>query len=127
MLCSLFGGLALANAKLGAVHGLAAPIGGQFAGPHGAVCARLPPLVMLANEAALRARAPDSPILLRFVDIARVLTGVATASTADGIAFVEQLGQSGHTHDRRAEPNLGARAVGLKGPFSNCFAASSVE
>ncbi|HTQ57805.1 MAG TPA: iron-containing alcohol dehydrogenase [Bryobacteraceae bacterium] len=34
---SLLGGLALANAGLGAVHGLAAPLGGMFAAPHGAM------------------------------------------------------------------------------------------
>jgi len=90
-LCSLFGGLALANAKLGAVHGFAAPIGGQFAGPHGAVCARLLPLVMQANVTALRTRAAASQILPRFAEVARVLTGVATASIEDGIAFVQQL------------------------------------
>ena len=36
-LASLFGGLALANAGLGAVHGFAAAIGGAFDAPHGAV------------------------------------------------------------------------------------------
>jgi alcohol dehydrogenase class IV len=90
-LCSLFGGLALANAKLGAVHGFAAPIGGQFVAPHGAVCARLLPLVMQANVAALGARAPHSPILQRFDQVARVLTGSADAGHADGIAFVIEL------------------------------------
>ena len=54
-LASLFGGLALANAGLGAVHGLAAPIGGMFSAPHGAVCAALLPHVMAANLRALRA------------------------------------------------------------------------
>jgi alcohol dehydrogenase class IV len=53
-LASLFGGLALANAGLGAVHGLAAPIGGMFHAPHGAVCAALLPHVMAANVRALR-------------------------------------------------------------------------
>jgi len=90
-LCSLFGGLALANAKLGAVHGFAAPIGGQFESPHGAVCARLLPLVMKSNVAALRERAPASPLLSRFAEAARVLTGNAAASIEDGIAFVDQL------------------------------------
>lgn len=90
--CSLFGGLALANAKLGAVHGFAAPIGGQFESPHGAVCARLLPLVMEANVQALRQREPHSPILLRFEQVARVLTGNPAASIMDGIAFVQQLG-----------------------------------
>ena len=46
---SLCGGLALANAGLGAVHGFAAPIGGMFDAPHGAVCAVLLPHVIQAN------------------------------------------------------------------------------
>jgi alcohol dehydrogenase class IV len=90
-LCSLFGGLALANAKLGAVHGFAAPIGGQLVAPHGAVCARLLPLVMQANVAALRARAPHSPLLQRYEQIARLLTGSASAAIEDGVAFVAEL------------------------------------
>ena len=57
-LASLFGGLALANAGLGAVHGFAASIGGAFAAPHGAVCAALLPHVMEANLRAMRFRAP---------------------------------------------------------------------
>lgn len=89
--CSLFGGLSLANAKLGAVHGFAAPIGGQFESPHGAVCARLLPLVMRANVAALRERAPDSPLLDRFRVASRALTGSPGASIEDGIEFVAAL------------------------------------
>jgi alcohol dehydrogenase class IV len=50
---SLCGGIALANAGLGAVHGFAAPIGGMFGAPHGAVCARLLPLVIEANQRGL--------------------------------------------------------------------------
>jgi alcohol dehydrogenase class IV len=48
-LASLFGGLALANAGLGAVHGFAGPIGGMFNAPHGIVCAALLPHVMKIN------------------------------------------------------------------------------
>ena len=59
-LASLFGGLALANAKLGAVHGFAGPLGGLFPAPHGAICARLLPSVMKANVRALQARAPET-------------------------------------------------------------------
>ncbi|HEY2902295.1 MAG TPA: iron-containing alcohol dehydrogenase, partial [Polyangia bacterium] len=50
---SLLGGLCLANAGLGAVHGLAAPLGGTFAAPHGAVCAALLPHVLAVNLRAL--------------------------------------------------------------------------
>src|ERR1051325_5509061 len=45
-LASLFGGLALANAGLGGVHGFAAPFGAMFNAPHGAVCAALLASVM---------------------------------------------------------------------------------
>ena len=58
-LCSFFGGVALANAKLGAVHGLAGVVGGMVDAPHGAVCAALLAPVVEANVAALRERDPD--------------------------------------------------------------------
>ena len=74
-LASLFGGMALANAGLGAVHGLAGPIGGMFPAPHGAVCAALLPHVMQANLRALRVRQPGSPALTRYQTVARLLTG----------------------------------------------------
>ena len=87
---SLFGGLALANAALGAVHGFAAPIGGRFPAPHGAVCAALLPHVMTANVRALQARG-DSDRLDRFVRVARLLTGDPQASAGDGVDWVARL------------------------------------
>ena len=59
-LASLLGGLALANAGLGVVHGFAAPVGGMFDAPHGAICAALLPHVMEINWRAALARAPQS-------------------------------------------------------------------
>lgn len=90
-LASLFGGLALANAGLGVVHGFAAPLGGQWKAPHGALCAALLPHGMAANVAALRARAPQSPALERYAVIARLLTGRKEASAEDGIEWVRAL------------------------------------
>ncbi|MGH7945098.1 MAG: iron-containing alcohol dehydrogenase [Opitutaceae bacterium] len=90
-LASLFGGLALANAGLGAVHGFAGPIGGMFPAPHGAVCAALLPHVMQANIAALRARAPESPALARYDEIARLLTGQPQGVAADGVRWIRAL------------------------------------
>ena len=88
----LFGGLALANAGLGAVHGFAGPIGGMFsAAPHGAVCAALLPHVMSANIRALRQRAPDSQALQRYDEVARLLTGQARARADDGVKWVRAL------------------------------------
>jgi len=91
-LCSLFGGLALANSKLGAVHGFAAPFGGMFESPHGAVCARLLPVVFEVNLRALRARRPDGPLLERFERVARVLTGNPAARADDAVGWLAALG-----------------------------------
>ncbi len=92
----LCGGLALANAKLGAVHGFAGPLGGMFPVPHGVVCARLLPLVMATNVRALQERAPDAPMLARYDEIARIVTGDPTARAADGVAWVQALGNELH-------------------------------
>ncbi|MDQ7831606.1 MAG: iron-containing alcohol dehydrogenase [Desulfovibrionaceae bacterium] len=89
-LAALFSGLALANARLGAVHGLAAPIGGEFPAPHGFVCARLLPLAMEANVRALAARDPGSAALAAFAEAGRILTGAsAGADAADAAAGVQ--------------------------------------
>lgn len=94
-IASLFGGLALANAKLGAVHGFAGPFGGMFPdGPHGAVCAALLPPVMAINVQALRERAPDSEALQRYHQVAQLLTGSDQATAADGVAWVEELSRT---------------------------------
>ncbi|MBD3306209.1 iron-containing alcohol dehydrogenase [candidate division KSB3 bacterium] len=88
---SLFGGLALANAKLGAVHGFAGPAGGMFPAPHGAVCARLLPYVMEVNVRALQARSPENPALKRYDEIAQMLTGRASATAQDGVQWIQHL------------------------------------
>ncbi len=90
-LASLFGGLALTNAGLGAVHGLAAPLGGMFPVPHGVVCACLLPIVMDINLKALRARSDNSPALPRYDEIARLLTGNASARAKEGIEWIHTL------------------------------------
>jgi alcohol dehydrogenase class IV len=90
-LAALFGGMALANAGLGAVHGFAAPIGGMFAAPHGAVCARLLPGVIEANVNALRERAPGSIALKRYDEVAQMLTGNRTATAFDATAWLRAL------------------------------------
>ena len=74
-LASLSGGLCLANAGLGAIHGFAAPAGAMFDAPHGAVCAALLPHVLDVNLRALRARAPAHPALGRFRELGSLLAG----------------------------------------------------
>ena len=90
-LASLFGGMALANARLGAVHGMANLIGGRSFAPHGAVCARLLPLVVETNLHALRTRHPDSPFVARFVEMARLLAGEENAQADTGVVWIREL------------------------------------
>jgi len=90
-MASLFGGLALANAGLGVVHGFAAPLGGRWKASHGALCAALLPHGMAANVAALRTRSPQHPALERYSAVARLLTGRNEASAEDGIDWVHAL------------------------------------
>jgi len=112
-IASLFSGLGLANAKLGAVHGFAGPLGGMISAPHGVICARLLPFVTEANVQALQRRAAPAvllaPLLLakqteglrkseaagaalaRYDEIARLLTGTDAAQAVDGVAWVQEL------------------------------------
>ncbi|MFZ5973863.1 MAG: iron-containing alcohol dehydrogenase [Bacillota bacterium] len=88
---SLFGGLALANAKLGAVHGFASVLGGKFPIPHGVACATLLPYTIEANVKALTERDPESEALKRFDEIARILTGRPDAKAADAVAWIQEI------------------------------------
>jgi alcohol dehydrogenase class IV len=88
--CSLLGGMALANAKLGAVHGLAGVIGGAAAVPHGAACAALLAPVIEANVRVLRSGAPDHPALARYPEAAALLTGKPGAAIEDGVAWIRE-------------------------------------
>ncbi|CCH47887.1 iron-containing alcohol dehydrogenase [Pseudodesulfovibrio piezophilus] len=90
-IASLFSGIALANAKLGAVHGFAAPMGGEFKAPHGMICASLLPHVIRANIQALRLRTPESSTLFRYTEIAVMLTGDVTNEAEDGADWIQNL------------------------------------
>jgi len=125
-LASLFGGLALANAGLGVVHGFAGPLGGMFDAPHGAICAAILPHGMAANLSHIRrSPSPESPVLLgRYRTIARLLTGSELAQPEDGVAhirgLVHDLGISGLSAYGMSPENLddvvdkSARASSMK-------------
>jgi alcohol dehydrogenase class IV len=88
-MASLLGGMALANVKLGAVHGFAGPMGGMFPAPHGAVCACLLPAVMEENLKAV-SDANLKNIVLKYDEIAQILTDNQDAEAKDGISWVNE-------------------------------------
>jgi alcohol dehydrogenase class IV len=123
---ALYGGLALANAGLGAVHGLAAPIGGLFPAPHGAVCAVLLAPTLGTNLAALRERAPHSPALARMAEVAQLLTGRREAVAEEAVewcaALVRELGIPPLAHwgvRGEAAPQLVERAAAASSMKAN--------
>jgi alcohol dehydrogenase class IV len=90
-LASLLGGIALANAGLGAVHGFAGPIGGMFTAPHGAVCAALLPHACRVNIKALQSRQPQSPVLGRYAEAAAILTGQTGLGPGGLVEYLARL------------------------------------
>lgn len=124
-LCSLLGGMALANAKLGAVHGLAAPLGGMTGAAHGEVCAAVLAAATDVNIRALAERDPENPAGAKYEQAARILTGRQDATAADGVEWLREtvsmlgvrtLGQIGLTDDQIAEAaRQGMAASSMKG------------
>ncbi|MCW4026825.1 MAG: iron-containing alcohol dehydrogenase [Candidatus Bathyarchaeota archaeon] len=88
---SLYGGLALANAGLGAVHGIAGPVGGMIRAPHGIICAALLPHVMEVNIAILKESEGGSSALARYREVAVLLTGNQGAQPEDGTRRILEL------------------------------------
>lgn len=87
-MASMLGGMALANVKLGAVHGFAGPMGGMYRIPHGAVCASLMSAVIEMNIEALKEQNMD---ISKFDELAQILTGNEHAIAEDGIVWIENL------------------------------------
>jgi alcohol dehydrogenase class IV len=90
-LASLFSGMALANGGLGAVHGIAGPLGGMIPGPHGVLCGRLLPHVFQANARLLESDPGGQEIIGRFRTVSRLLTGETEATVEDGVDWLFAL------------------------------------
>ena len=122
-LCSLLGGLALANAKLGAVHGLAGVIGGLTGAAHGVSCATLLVPACSATIAALRAADAGHPALARYAEAGELLSGTAGIDNLLswlgetvrllGVPSITELGVRPTDHERIAEQ--AAKASSTKG------------
>lgn len=122
---SLFGGLALSNAGLGAVHGFAGPIGGMFPkAPHGAICAALLPHVMQTNIHALRQRYGQSPALERYDRIAQICIGSRNVTADAGVNWVRELVKELHIPGLRT---YGVRAEHIDELVDKAAKASSMK
>ncbi|QPH52292.1 iron-containing alcohol dehydrogenase [Pontivivens ytuae] len=113
---SLSGGLALANAGLGAVHGFAGVIGGRTGAAHGAICGRLLPPVLAANAEA--GGDPERLDAIRRI-IVEVLGGADRDAfdtleawiDAEGLPRLGAMGLDAADHAEVAEASLSASSM----------------
>jgi alcohol dehydrogenase class IV len=123
-LTSLFSGLALSNSGLGAVHGLAGPLGGLIGAPHGDICAALLPHVVEVNINELRRQEGQSEGLERYREVARMLTGRESAIAEDGADWLQELGKDLHI---RSLTDLGLKQQDLDLVVEKSINASSMK
>ena len=96
-LCAMYGGMALANAKLGAVHGFSGTLGGLLHAPHGAICAALLPHCVKMNVKLLETRVMDEnpqsakECLRRYEEVANACLGKDDATVAELVKWIEDL------------------------------------
>ena len=103
---ALASGICLAHGGLGAVHGLAAPLGAALPVPHGVACGALLAAATAANVRALEDRAPGSPALARYARAGRVLLAAPTAE--DAVARAGLVALLAEWAERLGIPGLGA-------------------
>jgi alcohol dehydrogenase len=81
---ALVSGIALANAGLGVVHGLASPLGAHFIVPHGVVCGTLIGKASEVTIAALKKSSPRHPSLRKYARAGVIVSGLKTSATGAG-------------------------------------------
>ncbi|WP_434661197.1 iron-containing alcohol dehydrogenase [Klebsiella sp. MISC125] len=95
---SLCGGLALANAGLGVIHGLAGPLGGLSNAAHGALCGSLLPFGLALNEAQIS----NEKIKQRFADVRQWLAAGLDVDPSNAWESLREWSQHaglGNLHD----------------------------
>jgi len=89
-LAALTGGWCLANARLGAAHGLVAPLGGRYPVPHGAGVACLTAPALIVTDRVMHERAIDHPARMRLHEVAGAISGRGS-STPEAAETIDAL------------------------------------
>ena len=124
-IASLLGGLVLANAKLGAVHGIAGPLGGMIKASHGLICARfLAPVTELNITRLAQLGSTNDTVLEKYRKIAVILTRDSTAQPGDGVDFIKKLAM---TMELSMLKKPGLDGFGCKELAEKALASSSIK
>lgn len=106
---ALLSGITLAQVGLGSVHGLAQPLGSLFPLPHGVACGTTVAAATRVNIDALRQRLPQSPALVKYARVGRLLADKAELEDSQAQeALVEVLEQ---WTERLSLPRLGEYCI----------------
>lgn len=126
MLAASLSGITLANAGLGAVHGLAGPFGAYFEIPHGTVCAALLSPITAENILALKADNSQSSqqLLHKFAQIGKMLSPEASTQDDQLTALTTLLQQMSEQYVPQTLSDFGITACQLDPVINNCRAGS---
>lgn len=95
---ALLSGITLAQAGLGSVHGLAAPLGAFFPIPHGVACGTLLAECTRMNIEMLKAGQPGCEALWRYAHVGKVMANNMKLSEQDGLQTLVEVLET-WTHD----------------------------
>jgi len=106
---ALLSGVCLSQAGLGAVHGLASPLGALFPIPHGVVCGTLLAATTRVNIEAMRAREPANPALAKYARVGSILADAGNSPREEACDVLVRV--LAEWTERMALPRLGAYGV----------------
>ncbi|MDG4813216.1 iron-containing alcohol dehydrogenase [Hydrogenovibrio sp. 3SP14C1] len=126
MLAACLSGITLANAGLGAVHGLAGPIGAFFKAPHGVLCAALLAPITEANILALQQsdEAHAANTLVKYAQIGRLFTATSLRETDALSVLIEHLRQLTKTYIPNRLSEYGLQDDNLAPVLNSCRSGS---
>lgn len=128
MLAAMLSGTTLANAGLGAVHGLAGPIGAFFEAPHGIVCAKLLTPITKANiEALIQSDKTEfsAPFLEKYAQVGRLVSGQQDLDNAASLqALIGYLQKLSSHYAPQGLAQYGLKEDNIDSVLANCRSGS---
>lgn len=126
MLAASLSGITLANAGLGAVHGLAGPLGAYFDAPHGVLCAALLEPITATNIECLQASNAThaQETLAKYAQVGALFHPEAKSENEQLTALLNQLRQLAKTYVPNRLGEYGLTLDSIQPAIQNCRSGS---